>query len=145
MNAPLTGCRILVVEDDYFLAAEYEHILTEAGAEIVGPCADVPSAMCHLRSERFELALVDVKLHEELSYPFADILLLLNTPFLFATAFTGEDLPQRFRQHDRLEKPFGARALLEAVSHLRRRSDGGPRRSGERTAEPLPGNPPRHD
>ena len=35
---PLTGARVLVVEDDFIIAAEVELALTEAGAQVVGPC-----------------------------------------------------------------------------------------------------------
>jgi hypothetical protein len=31
---PLTGCRVLVVEDEYFIAINLADILTEHGAEV---------------------------------------------------------------------------------------------------------------
>src|SRR5262245_38326905 len=49
-RAPLTGRRILVVEDEYFLADDIGKTLRAFGAEIAGPVGHVEDAMVILQS-----------------------------------------------------------------------------------------------
>jgi hypothetical protein len=41
---PLLGARILVVEDEYYLAADLSGALSDAGAEVVGPIGSLQEA-----------------------------------------------------------------------------------------------------
>ncbi|MBB5696139.1 response regulator [Muricoccus pecuniae] len=45
----LRGRRILVVEDEYFIAEEVREALERAGAEVVGPVPEVGEAMALAR------------------------------------------------------------------------------------------------
>ena len=45
MGGRLTGCRILVVEDDPLIAMGLEDTLSMAGAEIIGPAHNVARAL----------------------------------------------------------------------------------------------------
>src|SRR5690348_15892247 len=49
---PLDGAPVLVVEDDFLILAELESGLTDAGAEVVGPCRDAREAPCRARWPR---------------------------------------------------------------------------------------------
>src|SRR5579872_6057482 len=40
-DTPLHGCRVLIAEDEYFLANDLERALRERGAHVVGPCAEL--------------------------------------------------------------------------------------------------------
>jgi hypothetical protein len=40
----LAGCRVLVLEDEYFLASDLEQELTARGAIVVGPFAEMSKA-----------------------------------------------------------------------------------------------------
>lgn len=55
---PLSGLRILVVEDEYLIALDAEHVLLEAGAASVTICTRTQFAET-LRSGTFDALLVD--------------------------------------------------------------------------------------
>lgn len=41
---PLKGCRVLLAEDEIWLALDFTELLTKAGAEIIGPAKSVKYA-----------------------------------------------------------------------------------------------------
>ena len=49
--AGLGGVRVLVVEDEYFIAQDLRSSLEAAGASVVGPVGDVAAGMALLKSE----------------------------------------------------------------------------------------------
>ena len=118
MTAELAGFRVLVVEDEFFLAEEIADILTQAGAYVVGPITDLAGALAQVQDGGFDLAVLDINLHGETSYPLADDLLILQVPFLFATAYSTCQIPPDYRHLPRIEKPYSARALLAGVAGL---------------------------
>lgn len=58
--------RILVVEDEAFIAFFLDTVLTEAGFEVIGPVDDALSAMRVAAEQRPDLALMDIRLKGEL-------------------------------------------------------------------------------
>jgi DNA-binding NtrC family response regulator len=72
----LENCRIMVVEDEYYLAMELEHELGEAGAVVVGPVSSVEAALSLLdQSPSLAGAMLDVNLGGEKVFPVADKLI----------------------------------------------------------------------
>ena len=72
-----------------------------------------------LAGNRFDVALFDVKLHEESIEPAADVCLARSIPVVFATGYTESGLAERFRDAPLVGKPYSMdelqRALLAAV------------------------------
>jgi len=56
------SCRILIVEDEIFVATEIEQIVSEMGHEPIGIAADKKAALRH--ASEAELALVDLNLRD---------------------------------------------------------------------------------
>ncbi|WDR02806.1 response regulator [Devosia algicola] len=56
------SCKILVVEDEIFVAAEIEHVVTEMGHVAVGVAADKVAAL--KLAPDTDVALVDLNLHD---------------------------------------------------------------------------------
>jgi two-component system, response regulator PdtaR len=54
--------RILVVEDDYFVAIDLEGGLREAGIQVIGPVPTAEEALALAKAERPVLALMDIRL-----------------------------------------------------------------------------------
>lgn len=133
MTQNLAGYRILVVEDEYFLAADLDHALTMAGAEVVGPFGRVEHALAQVRGDGFELAVLDINLGGSFSYPVADALDVQGVPFVFASAYLPGELPERFRDRAFLEKPYETKAVIRALSDLIER----------RAVAPIETSPPR--
>lgn len=108
--------RILVVEDEYFVAADLAQALKGAGAEVVGPVPTDGEALALLASgAQVDGAVLDINLRGELVYPLADVLIEREVPFVFATGYGADVVPRRFSGVPRWEKPFDYRALAEAL------------------------------
>lgn len=118
MSLPLSGLRILVVEDEFFLAADLEDALTRAGAEVVGPTADLDEAMCQVEADGFDFAVVDVNLRGRFSYELADALVAREVPFVFATAYGRADIPMRHKDRPHIEKPYDPRTLVRSLARM---------------------------
>lgn len=112
---PLAGLRVLVVEDDYFIAEEICSTLREHGAEIIGPSPDVERGLQLLQSHEIDCAVLDINLQGNLAFGVAKELRQRGTPAIFATGYDVSVLPSEFSDYVRLEKPVNLLALLQAV------------------------------
>ena len=118
MEQALSGCRVLVVEDEFFLALELEDALTLAGADVVGPIPDLASALVHASAAEFDVAVLDLNLRGGLSFPLADVLAEKGIPFVFATAYAPAQFPEAHRARRIIEKPYDPDALIAALAAL---------------------------
>lgn len=113
--------RILVIEDDPIVALGIEHLLTEAGYEIVGSCARGEEALAVAELEQPDLILADVKLAGAMDgiESVAAILKLIALPVIFVTAHTDPRTRARMeglRPAEILAKPVPDQLLLHAVA-----------------------------
>lgn len=115
IDLPLAGRRVLVVEDDYFIAEEMCSALREQGAAVVGPAPDVARGLQLLDSHEIDCAVLDINLQGEFAFGIARELRRRGTPAIFATGYAVSVLPSEFSSSVRLEKPVNLRALLQAV------------------------------
>lgn len=124
-GGPLAGLRVLVAEDSGLIAGKIALVLRRAGCVVVGPAATLAAGLGLVRDDpaRIEAALLDIDLRGEPAYPLAEALRGRGVPFLFLTGYGRLAVPECWRDTARLEKPFEAPALLEA---LRRLVAGGP-------------------
>jgi DNA-binding response OmpR family regulator len=114
-NRPLLGRRVLVVEDDYFIALELCTALRECGADVVGPARDVQSGLAAIRNERLDCAVLDINLQGRMGFQIATELRARGVPALFATGYDGTTIPAELADMVRLEKPVDLKALCRAV------------------------------
>lgn len=116
---PLSGRRVLVVEDEYFLADELDVALKAVGAVVLGPVPSVNSALDLLKTAGSpDAATIDLNLGGELAYPVADALLAKGVPCLFTTGYDQASLPERYAAVRRLEKPVDVRKVLRELGGL---------------------------
>ncbi|GAB0117091.1 response regulator [Acidisoma sp. 7E03] len=114
----LAGRRILVVEDEYFVAMDASQALREVGAEVVGPCRTEQAAIRELEQGAPDGALVDVHLGPTPSFALAEALKNRGIPFVFITGFDPDRIPGRFAGVDRLSKPISPRKVIEALARV---------------------------
>ena len=114
----LIGCRVLVVEDEYFLASDLEKALRDGGAKVVGPVANLESAREHVARSDFDVAVIDINLFDQATFVIADQLRYANIPFVFATGYARAVIPERFRDIRRWEKPYDVKKLVLDVERL---------------------------
>ncbi len=92
-----------------------EDLLQELGCHVVEIASRVETAITSIRARIFDVAILDVNLKGETSYPVADVLELRKVPFLFATGYGTEAIPDKYRQRTILQKPFRKQELEEAL------------------------------
>jgi CheY-like chemotaxis protein len=115
----LAGRRILIVEDEYFLADDLKHILIEQSAEVVGPVPTMKEALGVInRDQPIDCAVLDVNLSGSSVFPISAALLERKIPFLFATGYGSLQIPERFSGVVRLEKPFAPSLLVTALEAI---------------------------
>jgi DNA-binding response OmpR family regulator len=111
----LGGKRILVVEDEYYIADDIVRALRSRGADVVGPFATLAQAERIMDKGALDFAVLDINLRGEMSYPVADRLAALGVPFLFATGYSIEAIPDRFSTIPTLQKPVDPDMLARLI------------------------------
>jgi CheY-like chemotaxis protein len=113
----LDGCRILVVEDEYLIAADLLQTLEELGAIVVGPAATVERALTLARAEAgLDGAVLDLNLGGERAYPVADALAARGVPFVFVTGYDDWVVDTAYAQAPRCAKPVDPAVLTRTLS-----------------------------
>lgn len=103
----LNGRRILVVEDDALIAADLMQGLEALGADVVGPFGRVSDALRRVEDGApIEGAILDIRVGGELVYRLVDKLRGRGIPMVFATGTDARDIPQRYRDVARYQKPY---------------------------------------
>ena len=112
----LAGSRVLVVEDEYYIADDVRSALIELGAEVLGPVPSVSEAQAFIGADlAIDCVLLDVNLRGELAFDMADALQERGIPFAFVTGYDREALPSRFSAVARLEKPVRSEQLTQVL------------------------------
>jgi CheY-like chemotaxis protein len=107
-----------VLEDEYFLADDLDRMLTQHGAEVVGPISDMQQALGVLQHGGFDAAIMNVTLQGHTTFDLADELTRQNIPFMFLTGFAAKALPARFRDVKLREKPCSGQEIAHDVAKL---------------------------
>ncbi len=118
---PLQGARILVVEDDFFIATELESILTDAGGQVVGLCRTVKDALASAATEDLAVALLDFRMGDEDTTAVARRLAARHVPFAFYTGQAqAEPLCVDWPDCKVVSKPARAQTVVNALADLLR-------------------------
>ena len=118
MKNSLKGVRVLVVEDEYFVAIMIEEMLHQAGCVVMGPIPRLQEALDAVDHQDYDVALLDVNLAGERIDPVADALSERNVPFLFVTGYGANALPGEYAERPHIGKPFRMAELLGALSEV---------------------------
>lgn len=110
--------RVLVADDDPIIAMEIAQILTDDGCEVVASPGTVPAALAIVRSEKLDLALLDISLGAQPMEPVASALTRRDIPFAVVTAYPPRSLPAIMRGHPVVQKPFAAREIRQLAEDL---------------------------
>ena len=103
----LQGAKVLVLEDETLVSMMVEDMLMDLGCEIVGPFARLDQAITAVNAgAQVDLALLDVNLGGERSFPLAEILAEKGVPFVFTTGYDESGMPDPWRGRPSLRKPF---------------------------------------
>ena len=111
----LAGRKVLVVEDEARVAMLIGDTLEDIGCEVVATATHFDDAFAKATSLAFDVALLDVNLNGEVSYPIAETLAEQGRAFVFATGYIAAQLPRSLRDAQLLQKPFARRDLERAL------------------------------
>jgi len=123
----LSGCRVLLVEDEYYLADDLCHALEGCGAEVVGPVPSLDKALPLAASESLDCAVLDINLRGRSGLEVAECLQRRTVPFIYSTGYRASLVPAQLKGAAHLEKPFRTEDLLRAVDTVIRQQEGRPR------------------
>jgi DNA-binding NarL/FixJ family response regulator len=115
---PLTGHRILLVEDEFLIALEIERTLQAAHGEVVGRASNVARAMELADTPNLSSAILDFRLQFGNSIPVAAKLHAAGVPFIFYTAGDIPELPAAWPGVRIIMKPAPSVRLVSAVASL---------------------------
>lgn len=92
-------------------------LLEDEGCNVI--CAGFLERATLLAQERaIDVAVVDVNLHGEHSYPVVDALAARGIPFVFSTGYGGVDIRTLYPDRPVLAKPYNPHDLIAALSAL---------------------------
>jgi DNA-binding NtrC family response regulator len=108
----LTGQRILVAEDESFIALDIERMLESFGCEVVGPVSSVKEVLQYAVNGGFDGALLDVNLRGQQIFEILPELENLGLSLIITSGYNDVTLfPEAFRKMPRIAKPFDERQL----------------------------------
>ena len=116
MSQPLSGRRVLLVEDEALVAMLLETILEDMGCIPVGPAATVEEGLARVADPApLDAALLDVNVAGRQVFPVAEALKARGVPFVFSTGYGESGLPDEWRGHATVQKPFTESAICAAL------------------------------
>ncbi|VXD00557.1 hypothetical protein SPHINGO8AM_70210 [Sphingomonas sp. 8AM] len=117
MERKLAGCVVLVVEDEYFIAADTAEALRDAGAIVLGPVPSADDAMRMIEEFKPSHAVLDLNLDG--SGARFDIVRELKGQQVQSIILTGYDpsiVPRDLADTPCLQKPVIYNEVIEAVA-----------------------------
>jgi CheY-like chemotaxis protein len=119
MEMPSKGApRVLVVEDEYLIRMLLEDMLGELGYEIAAAAGSIAEASDFAANGDFNVAILDVNLDGREVFSVADIIRRRGLPLVFVTGYGENSLPEPYRGHPALQKPFQAERLKSTLAGL---------------------------
>ena len=116
MNRPLEGTRVLILEDEFFLADDLARALRNAGAEPVGPVATVDQAEGLVAGEQVDAAIVDLNLRGQMASEFVSRLAASELPCIIVSGYGEDALPDSISDVRRLEKPVNPDSVIKSLA-----------------------------
>ena len=118
MSSSTRGLRVLVIEDEAMVAFFIEDMLTEMGHEVGAVASRMQQALDIARTGTFDLAIVDVNLDGQPSYPIAEVLRERRNSFRFCDGLWRERVGCPIRWHTDPRKAFRHGRSPEAAARV---------------------------
>ena len=115
--------RLLLVEDELFLAEKIEKQLSALGVKEVLIASCLAEATQHAEAEKIDLALLDVNLPDnETTVEFGKSLADAQIPIVFFSGYNVDDMSKMAEGHEFLEKPLSVPRLKAGLQRAMLRS-----------------------
>lgn len=112
----LANIAVFVAEDEALVAMNLEDMLMDLGCHVAGSAMQVEEAERQFAAGLdCDAAILDVNLGGEMIFEFAGQLRARGIPIVFATGYGQEGLPEDWRSHPILQKPYTEEQVAEAL------------------------------
>jgi DNA-binding response OmpR family regulator len=109
---------VLLVEDEVMIRMMVADMLEELGYAIAGEAGDIDEAVRLVQCTDFDIAILDVNLNGKVITPVAEAVQLRERPFIFATGYGAQGLPEKFRERPVIQKPFQMETLARTIETI---------------------------
>lgn len=106
---------VLVVEDEVMIRMMVVDMLEQLGYRIAAEAGDIDDAVRLVGSTEFDFAILDVNVNGRLISPVAEAIENRNLPFVFASGYGVQGLPEKFRNKPLVQKPFQIETLSRVI------------------------------
>jgi CheY-like chemotaxis protein len=113
--------RILVVEDEFLIAAMVQDMLSDLGYDCLGPLITLEAGVAAATTEQFEAAIINLVIQGRHAYEIVEVLAARGIPFCFASGLSKQDVSEPWRDRPFLAKPYAladVRDFLLGISPL---------------------------
>jgi CheY-like chemotaxis protein len=114
----LKGRRILLIEDSPVVGPFTADLLDELGCVVVGPAPNMAAARELVDAGEFDAALIDVHIRGERVFPLCEMLQAKGLPFVLTSGYADWQMPEKWQDRPRLQKPYTLDQVEEALSGL---------------------------
>ena len=106
---------VFLVEDEVLIRMMVADMLEELGHRVVAEAGDLSRAMKLAQSAVFDLAILDVNLHGEMSFPVAEAIKARQLPLIFSSGYEAKMAPNQYCGLLVLQKPYSLNKLKSAI------------------------------
>ncbi len=118
MTAQIARQSVLLVEDDLLQAQSTAFVLSDAGANVIGPFSNIDEALEALEQTPAQCAVLDLDLGQGMDLAPAQKLRARGVPVVLLTGYGVEELPAELASLPVVEKPFPPGVLVEAIVRI---------------------------
>lgn len=112
----LENANVLVVEDEYLIAADVVRALEEAGANPIGPAATVEQAKSLFDKRPVDAAILDLNLRGDMAVPLVEELAERGTPCVIVSGYGSASIPESLHRVPSLEKPVNYSRVIQLLA-----------------------------
>lgn len=109
---------VILVEDEALIRMMIADMVVELGHSVGGEAGTLSGGLALANAGGFDAAILDVKLGSASSEAIAEALQRRGIPFVFASGYGAEGVPEAFRDHPALRKPFRMEELGSWLASL---------------------------
>ena len=93
-------------------------MLEELGYAIAAEAGDIDEGVRLVQVTDFDIAILDVNVNGKVISPVAEAIQMRGIPFVFATGYGVQGVPEKFRDRPVIQKPFQMETLARTIDTI---------------------------